>query len=316
MTTLVRVSGLRAPKGREVLHDVDLALDSGEITALIGPNGAGKSTLVNVLAGILHYAGGTIERRGRVAASLQTPALAGRSVRANLRLALRWWGCPRSEWNGRIDSALSAIKADHLGDRHARTLSGGEARRVHLARALALEPDVLLLDEPFAGLDPNTRAELLYDAGSALRHPRRATLVVVHDRAEAWALADRVAVMLDGRIVENGTPSDVFEHPSSADVATFVGFAGALRDGAMLRMYRPADVRVDPQGDIRVEVQRAIPVEDGVRLELAHPAGRLIALAPRPAPDVGDAISVTLAEGITVRAEPLPQAAVSARADA
>src|SRR3954467_14216276 len=98
-------------------------------------------------------------------------------------------------------------------------LSGGEARRVHLARALALKADALLLDEPFAGLDAPARAELLYDAASALRDGRRATLVVVHARAAAWALAARVVVLLEGAVAADGTPADVFGRPPTPAVA-------------------------------------------------------------------------------------------------
>jgi len=301
VTALLTASGIRAHRARqEVLHEVDLALQVGEITALIGPNGAGKSTLLSVLAGLIPPTAGTIDQHGRVAASLQTPALARRSVRANLRLALRWWRCPRGEWNQRTDQALRAINAEHLASRHAATLSGGEARRVHLARALALQPDVLLLDEPFAGLDPSTRAELLYDASSALRGSDRATLIVVHDRAEAWALADRVAVMLDGRIAQHGCPADVFERPATHEVARFVGFSGSLANASSLHMYRPADVVVDPTGPLQAQVSRAIPVEDGVRLELTLHNGKLITVAPNPAPRVGDRVCVRVSAGVNV----------------
>jgi ABC-type sugar transport system ATPase subunit len=301
VTALLTASGIRATRARqEVLHEVDLSLEPGEITAMIGPNGAGKSTLLSVLAGLIAPTAGTIERHGRVAASLQTPALARRSVRSNLRLALRWWRCPRREWDQRTDQALRAINAEHLANRHAGTLSGGEARRVHLARALALRPDVLLLDEPFAGLDPNTRADLLYDASSALRGSGGTTLIVVHDRAEAWALADRVAIMLDGRIVQHGSPADVFERPATQEVAAFVGFSGSIVNSSMLHMYRPADVQLDPDGPLQATVSRAIPVEDGVRLELTLDAGRLIAVVPNPPPRVGDQVRVRVSDGVTV----------------
>ena len=115
-----------------------------------------------------------------------------------------------------------------LAERHAHTLSGGEARRVHLARVLAVRPDVLLLDEPFAGLDPTARADVLYDLAAILRDADRATCVVVHDRAEAWALADRVLVLLDGRIAAAGPPEQVLDRPPSPAVARFLGFGGEL----------------------------------------------------------------------------------------
>ena len=116
-------------------------------------------------------------------------------------LALAWWGVPRGERQARAVEALRALGAAHLADRPALSLSGGERRRVHLARAIAVGADVLLLDEPFAGLDFEVRASLLEDALSALRSPTRATMVVVHDRAEAWALADRLLILIDGELV-------------------------------------------------------------------------------------------------------------------
>jgi ABC-type nitrate/sulfonate/bicarbonate transport system ATPase subunit len=288
-----------ARAGIEVVRDVDLDLRAGEVVGLIGPNGAGKSTLLAALAGLLPVARGTVERRGRVAAALQAPALARRTARANVEAALGWWGVARRERRERALAALHAIGARALADRPAQTRSGGEARRVHLARALALKADALLLDEPFAGLDAPTRAELLYDAASALRDPRRATLVVVHDRAEAWALADRVVVLLHGEVAADGAPADVFGRPPTAAVAEFVGFAGRLEERDALRLLRPQDVALDPDGPLRARVMRLIPVEDGVRVELALDHGRLVALAPAPGPMSGAEVRVRLVGGVT-----------------
>jgi ABC-type Fe3+/spermidine/putrescine transport system ATPase subunit len=169
---------------------------------------------------------------------------------------------------------------------------------VHLARVLALAPDALLLDEPFAGLDAPTRAELLYDAASALRDDRRATLVIVHDRAEAWAVADRVAVMLDGRIRADGPPAAVFDAPPSPEVAAFVGFDGRLEEPGAVRLLRPRDVALDGRAALRARVTRLVPVEDGVRVELALEHGRLVALAPAPGPPPGAEVGVRLHGGV------------------
>jgi ABC-type nitrate/sulfonate/bicarbonate transport system ATPase subunit len=288
-----------ARAGVEVVRGVDLDLRPGEVVVVIGPNGAGKSTLLAALAGLLPAARGTIERRGRVAAGLQAPALANRSARANVEAALAWWGVPRRERGERALAALQAIGGRALADRAARTLSGGEARRVHLARALALQADALLLDEPFAGLDAPARAELLYDAASALRDARRATLVVVHDRAEAWALADRVVVLLRGEVAADGAPADVFGRPPSAAVAEFVGFAGRLEEGDAVRLLRPQDVVLDDAAPLRARVTRLVPVEDGVRVELALDHGRLVAHLPAPGPPPGTEAGVRLVGGLT-----------------
>jgi ABC-type multidrug transport system ATPase subunit len=295
---LLRCRGLSVHRGqREVVRDVDLELHRGEVVALLGPNGAGKSTLLDALGGALAPAAGTVERLGRVAIALQAPDLARRTVLANVNLALAWWGVPRVERTARARRALATIGAEHLARRQARTLSGGEQRRVHLARALAVAPDVLMLDEPFAGLDAETRATLLEDAISALRSETRATLVVVHDRAEAWALADRLLILIDGELVATGEPRALLESPPSATVARFLGFDGRLYglDGVLLT--RPANVTLDPAGPLRARVARAVPLEDGVRLELELEHGRLYTVAPLPAPGVGDPVRVSISGG-------------------
>jgi ABC-type sulfate/molybdate transport systems ATPase subunit len=288
-----------ARAGAEVVRDVDLDVRTGEIVVLIGPNGAGKSTLLAALAGLLPATRGTVERHGRIASALQTPALARRSARANVEAALAWWGVDRTERRDRALAALNTIGARELAERPAGSLSGGEARRIHLARALALGADALLLDEPFAGLDAPTRAELLYDATSALRDSGRATLVVVHDRAEAWALADRVVVMQDGRIAAEGSPGVVFAAPPSPEVAAFVGFAGRVEENGRLRLLRPQDVALDDSSPLRARVTRLVPVEDGVRVELAVEGGRVVALAPAPGPTPGAEIGVRLLGGVS-----------------
>jgi ABC-type sulfate/molybdate transport systems ATPase subunit len=290
---------------RKVLHDVSIEVRAGELVALLGPNGAGKSTLMEALAGSLPTAAGTVQRSGRVALALQAPDLAHRTVRVNVELALGWWGVPRAERRKRADDALAAMKADHLARRPAAALSGGERRRVHLARAVSVRPDVLLLDEPFAGLDAATRAALLDDTGEALRAWTSAALVVVHDRAEAWALADRLLILLEGRLVADGPPRELLEQPPTVEVARFLGFDGTLSGpGDELLLTRPMQVAVDPSGPLRARVERAIPLEDGVRLELALDNGRLYAVAGLPGPRVGEEVGVRVTGGVRFTAAP------------
>jgi hypothetical protein len=175
---------------------------------------------------------------------------------------------------------------------------------VHLARALAVAPDVLLLDEPFAGLDAETRGVLLADALSALRSESRATLVVVHDRAEAWALADRLLVMIDGRLAAAGAPRELLEHPPTAEVARFLGYDGALRDGGELLLTRPPHVAIDPAGPLAARVVGAVALEDGFRLELELETGRVFCVAPLPAPRVGDDVRLRVGGGARFAVEP------------
>ncbi len=295
---LLRCENLSVLRGkRAVVRDVSAELRAGEIVALLGPNGAGKSTLLDALAGALPAASGRIERHGRVGIALQAPDLARRTVFANIMLALAWWGVPRGERADRARSALGAIGAEHLARRPAATLSGGERRRVHLARAIAVSPDVLMLDEPFAGLDAEVRANLLEDALSAIRSTTRATLVVVHDRAEAWALADRLLILIDGRLVASGPPQELLEQPPSVAVARFLGFDGSLEHDGELLLTRPPHVALDPAGQLGARVSRAVSLEDGVRLELELDRGRLYCVSPLPAPRPGEAVRVRIDGG-------------------
>jgi ABC-type multidrug transport system ATPase subunit len=298
---VLRCDHLSVRRGqREVVRDVSIELRSGEVVALLGPNGAGKSTLMEALAGSLSPCNGAVEHSGRVGLALQSPDLARRTVRANLELALSWWGVPRTQRRERAGRALAAMKADHLAGRQATALSGGERRRVHLARAVSVRPDVLLLDEPFAGLDAATRAAMLDDTGAALRAWTTAALVVVHDRAEAWALADRLLVLLDGRLVAEGAPRELLEHPPTVEVARFLGFDGTLsRPGGEILLTRPHHVTVDPAGPLRAQVARAIPLEDGVRLELTLEEGKLYAVSPLPGPVTGDQVRVRVTGGVS-----------------
>jgi ABC-type sulfate/molybdate transport systems ATPase subunit len=187
--------------------------------------------------------------------------------------------------------------AEQLAQRPAGTLSGGERRRVHIARAIAVQPDILMLDEPFAGLDAEARATLLEDAASALRSDTRATLVVVHDRAEAWALAQHLLILIDGQLVASGPPRELLEHPPNALVARFLGFDGRLTDGAHTLLTRPPNVVLDPAGPFTARVTRAIPLEDGVRLELELENGRLYTVAPLPPPQPGDTVRIRIDGG-------------------
>ncbi|MDA8219854.1 MAG: ABC transporter ATP-binding protein [Dehalococcoidales bacterium] len=226
-----------AHDGRDTLAVPHLEVMLGETLGVIGPNGAGKSTLLRVLAllqrpdeGELYMGGRRVNLGGdllpyrrRLAIVFQEALLLNASVYDNAAMGLRFRGTPKQEAAKKVDFWLERLGIAHLRARAARTLSGGEAQRVSLARALSLEPEVLLLDEPFSALDAPTRIDLIDDLERILAETPMTTVFVTHDRGEALALCDRLAVMIDGRIEQIDGPNEVFSSPASEDVAAFVG---------------------------------------------------------------------------------------------
>jgi ABC-type sulfate/molybdate transport systems ATPase subunit len=304
VTDLLTLTGVTVARGRrDVVRDVDLTVREGEVVAVLGPNGAGKSTLLEAIGGVIG-SHGSLQRHGRVATVLQTPGLARRSVQANVDLAQAWWGVPRGERRPRTLAALDELRASPLARRYAGSLSGGERRRVHLARGLAVRPDVLLLDEPFAGLDPESHATLAQDSTTALRSSSRATVVVLHDRADAWALADRILVMFDGRIVADGPPDALLADPPTMEVARFLGYDGSLRSGNTVTMTRPIHVEIADDGDLTADVTRVVRREDGSRVQLSLAAGTVWAHHSAGRPNqvvVGDRVHARILGGVTYR---------------
>ncbi len=213
---VLRLSGVTVRYGqRMVLELPELSIAPGEVLAIMGPNGAGKSTLLHVAAllrrperGEVWIAGERATRRSeralrrRTAMVLQEPLLFDVSVVANAASGLRFRGMRRCNAEHRARAWLERFGVGHLTTRNARTLSGGEAQRTSLARAFAVEPELLLLDEPFAALDPATREILVPELAVQLRETQTAAVIVTHDATEARALADRLLVLVDGRIAQ------------------------------------------------------------------------------------------------------------------
>ncbi len=234
---LVELRDLVVRRGARTVLDVDrLAIDRGETLAVVGPNGAGKSTLLLVLARLIDPEGGTLLFRGspvergaelafrrRIGLVLADPLLLGASVLTNVASGLRFRGVPDAEARTRAQTWMERLGIAHLRDRPARQVSSGEGQRAALARAFVLEPDLLLLDEPFASVDPATRTKLLDDLDDLLRATRVACVMVTHDLDEAVRVGDRLAVLLDGRVRQEGAPEAVLAAPVDAEVAAFVG---------------------------------------------------------------------------------------------
>jgi tungstate transport system ATP-binding protein len=254
-----------------------LDVRAGEVLAVIGPNGAGKSTLLRILgllerpdAGQVLFAGRAVDARAalaerrRMATVFQEPLLADASVADNVALGLRFRGVPAAARAPRVRSWLDRLGIEALAARAARTLSGGEAQRVALARALVLAPEVLLLDEPFAALDAPTRAGLVADLGAILRADRVTTVLVTHERGEAQALADRVAVLMDGCLHQVDETARVFYAPVSEAVARFVGVETLVAGQVIGTQAGVASVEV--AGRVVIEVAADAPAPARVRV--------------------------------------------------
>lgn len=311
MSAILEVSNLRVRRGGRLILDIDhLTVQEGEVLAVIGPNGAGKSTLLLALARLLKPDSGELSHRGRsihseddltyrrrIALVLQEPLLLNRSVFDNVAAGLRFRGTPKEEVTQVVEEWLVKLDVAHLLDRQARRLSGGEAQRVSLARAFALQPEVLLLDEPFSALDAPTRSRLLEDLQALLTATSITTLFITHDLDEALFLGDRVAVLLDGRLRQVGPPQNVFSAPADREVAAFVGVetviaaevltstngqvvlgsanlqleaVGDLKEGRqVLLCLRPEDVTLRPGED---------PLPSSARNRLQ---GRIVRLVPQ-----------------------------------
>jgi tungstate transport system ATP-binding protein len=291
---LLVVQDLRVEaNGQTLLSIPSLEVARGEVLALLGPNGAGKSTLLQALAclrepvaGVLRFAGQTVDLhtpplalRRRFAVVFQEPLLFDTTVKENVASGLKLRGVAKTVIHERVGLWLENLGISHLAHRQARTLSGGEAQRTSLARAFVLDPDLLLLDEPFSALDPPTREALTETFHRLQRQTRTTTLFVTHDRLEALRLGDRVAVMARGEVLQIGTPEEVFSQPINETVASFVGVETILHG------------RVESQGEGLAEVR----VGSGVHIAAASslPTGAEVTLCIRPeevtllAPPVG-----------------------------
>jgi len=278
---VLEITNLLVTRGSEFDLVIDqLSLHQGEILAILGPNGAGKSTLLLTISKLLAPSSGSIEFFGKnfdqlndleyrrnIALVLQDPLLFDTTVYNNIRTGLGFRGFSKSDQSEQIEAWIERLKIDHLRDRHAAQLSSGQAQRVSLARALVLNPAILLLDEPFSPLDSPTRDALLEDLRHLLSESETTTVFITHDQEQAISLGDRVAVILDGRLRQVGSPEEVFSSPTDSEVANFLGVENVL----------PGIVRDSTDGKISVNVQDHILEVIGT-----EQAGRQVFFCLRP----------------------------------
>lgn len=228
--------------GAGVLREVSLAAEPGELVALLGPSGCGKTTLLRVVAGLHPPDSGEVrfgdsvvtnlpaERRGAVMVFQRPLLFPHLTVAGNVAFGLKVRGVPRATIDRRVAEALSMVRLDGFERRRPHELSGGQEQRVSLARALVTEPRVLLLDEPFSALDESLRTEMRTLLRDLQRRLEITTLFVTHDQREAAILADRVALLLDGRIVRVASPRDFYAAPATPEIARFLRIGSELSD--------------------------------------------------------------------------------------
>ena len=261
------------------LDDVSLEVTGGSLTALLGPSGSGKSTLLRIIAGLEQPDAGAVVIDGIDATGVRPQqrdvgfvfqhyaAFKHMTVRDNVAFGLKVRKRPRAEITAKVDELLRLVQLEPFGHRYPAQLSGGQRQRMALARALAVEPRVLLLDEPFGALDARVRAELREWLRRLHEEVHVTTIFVTHDQEEAMAVADQIAVMHRGRVEQVGGPRELYETPATEFVMGFVGPATRLGD-SWLRPH-DLDLRIEPcDGAVEAMVQRIVHLGFEVRVEL------------------------------------------------
>ncbi|HKP40238.1 sulfate/molybdate ABC transporter ATP-binding protein [Mycobacterium sp.] len=341
MTDAIIVRGANKRYGDfAALDNVDFEVPSGSLTALLGPSGSGKSTLLRAIAGLDLPDTGTITINGRDVTQIPPQrrgigfvfqhyaAFKHLTVRDNVAFGLKIRKRPKAEIKEKVDNLLEVVGLAGFQTRYPNQLSGGQRQRMALARALAVDPQVLLLDEPFGALDAKVREDLRAWLRRLHDEVHVTTVLVTHDQAEALDVADRIAVLNKGRIEQVGSPTDVYDAPANAFVMSFLGAVSSLNG----TLVRPHDIRVgrNPEmaiassddsvqatGVVRATIDRIVVLGFEVRVELTSAADHTPFTAQITR---GDAEALGLKEGDTVyvratRVPPLPGGTEIPRAD-
>ncbi|MCZ4497855.1 MAG: sulfate transporter ATP-binding protein [Marmoricola sp.] len=275
----IRVSGINKQYGDFVaLDDINVDLPTGQLTALLGPSGGGKSTLLRIIAGLETADSGTVTIEGNEATHLPPQkrnvgfvfqhyaAFKHMSVAKNVAFGLEIRKRPKDEIKQKVDELLELVHLSQFADRKPNQLSGGQRQRMALARALAVEPTVLLLDEPFGALDAKVRKELREWLRRLHDEVPVTTVFVTHDQEEALEVADEIVVINDGRVEQVGTPDQLYDEPANDFVMSFLG-PTTLIDG---KLHRPHDIDVVTHpgiaGSLPARIVRELRVGFEVRL--------------------------------------------------
>jgi sulfate/thiosulfate transport system ATP-binding protein len=263
----------------QALNDVSIDVPDGSLTALLGPSGSGKSTLLRAIAGLEKLDAGRVLIRGEDVSARPAQkrevgfvfqhyaAFKHMSVFGNVAFGLRIRKRSKDQIEHRVHELLALVQLEGLADRLPSQLSGGQRQRMALARALAVEPQVLLLDEPFGALDAKVRKDLRAWLRRLHDETGVTTIFVTHDQEEAMDVAEQLVVMNEGRVEQSGTATDLYEHPANEFVMSFVGEVNQLGE----HFVRPHDMQVflDPEaGTVEAMVRRIVPLGFEVRVEL------------------------------------------------
>lgn len=287
-------------KGFRALDDVTVQIADGSLTALLGPSGSGKSTLLRVISGLERPDTGKVvilgedmshlppQKRGVGFVFQHYAAFKHMTVRENVSFGLKVRRRPKSEITNRVDELLELVQLTGFADRYPGQLSGGQRQRMGLARALAVEPQVLLLDEPFGALDARVRQELRGWLRRLHDDVHVTTVLVTHDQEEAMEIADQVILMNHGRVEQVGSPQELYDHPVNEFVMSFIGYANQM-NGGLVRPHHIA-IKLEPEPQtLPGTVKRVVYLGFEVRaeLELANGHTVLVQLTQREASILG-----------------------------
>ncbi len=276
---------------RNALKNINLEVDKGEVLALIGPTGAGKTSLLRLLdlldaptSGKIYFDGADtaesvslrLETRRRMAFVLQKPVVFNGSVYDNIACGLKWRGVAKNSLRHRVNNILEMIGLSGHKDRNARTLSGGEVQQVAIARAIATEPEILLMDEPMANLDTNSVSRIEEIITSIIHRYHTTIIIATHDMSRGQRLADKIIVLIDGEIIQTGNSTEVFTCPGSRPVAEFVGMENFI-DGVIVGSEEGL-VTIDTGNQV-IEAVSDYPVGEKVSV-CVRPENITLALSP------------------------------------